>query len=166
MREIVFNAFDIDGLRQEARRLETLSERMEEIGQEICRRLAEIGVEVASLHYANGWIDGNNEVEVTTRPTENGCAIVASGEDVFFLEFGTGVSAGNGYDTSEITPPVSIEPGSWSETHSKQFSEKGYWHYGGRRFIGTAPRMGMYHAAKEVQEQAQRIAQEVINDRY
>lgn len=163
MPRITLNVTDLDSIREAARQTRMIAERMEEMAMEICRRLAEIGLYVAELHYAGGSIDGNDDVQVTVEPIENGYKIVASGEDVFFLEFGTGVAAGNGYDTSVIDPPVDISPGSWSKTHKKQFSEKGYWYYNGRKYEMTTPRMGMYHTAKEIETRVKKIAQEVFS---
>ena len=163
MREFVIDAFDIDGLRKAADELRKTADDMERKGVEICRRLAEIGLRVASINYAGGFMDGNDDVDVTIEPIEHGYKIVASGEDVYFVEFGTGVAAGNGYDTSVINPPVDISPGSWSETHRQQFSKKGYWYYNGKKYEMTTPRMGMYHAAKEIEQNLKRIAEEVLN---
>ena len=72
MREFVIDAFDIDGLRQAAEDLRKLADDMERKGVEICRRLAEIGLRVASINYAGGFIDGNDDVDVTIEPIEHG----------------------------------------------------------------------------------------------
>lgn len=159
----MIDAFDIDGLRKAADELRKTADDMERKGVEICKRLAEIGLRVASINYAVGSMDGNDDVEVTIEPIEHGYKIMANGEDVYFLEFGTGVAAGFGYDTSTINPPVDISPGSWSKTHKRLFSEKGYWYYNGRKYDMTTPRMGMYHAAKEIEQNLKRIAEEVLN---
>lgn len=163
MRNVSINAFNPEDFLNVAKDLRRIASEMEQKGIEICRRLAELGMRVASINYAGGFIDGNDAVTVTIEPIKNGYKIVASGEDVYFLEFGTGVAAGNGYDTSVIDPPVDITPGSWSETHKRQFSEKGYWYYNGRKYEMTTPRMGMYHAAKEVERNIKRVAEEVLN---
>lgn len=163
MREIIIDPFDANSIRAAQKSLKKIEEDLDKKGLEIAKRLAEIGMRVASINYAGGFIDGNDDVTVTIEPIKNGYKIVASGEDVFFLEFGTGVAAGNGYDTSVIDPPVDITPGSWSKTHKQQFSNKGYWYYNGRKYEMTTPRMGMYHAAKEVERNLKRIAEEVLN---
>lgn len=163
MREIRIDPFDPSSIRGAQRQIEELESWLEKKGLEICKRLAEIGLNVAEINYAGGYIDGNDDVDVSVEPMEHGYKIVASGEDVFFVEFGTGVAAGNGYDTSVIDPPVDISPGSWSVTHAKQFSEKGYWYYNGRKYEMTTPRMGMYHAATEVERRLQEVAREVFS---
>lgn len=162
MREITFSALDLESIRSAAKQTRAVAAQMEEMATEICRRLAEIGVQVANIYYIpEGW-SGNTDVTVTAEPIPNGYKVVASGKDVFFMEFGAGVTAGLGYDASEITPPVSIEPGSWSETHKRQYSEKGYWYYKKQMFDGLAPQMGMYHGHKEVRQRVEEVVKEVF----
>ena len=144
--------------------IESHKRSIQEKALEVCRRLAEIGAKTASDHYASGFLDGNDDVTVTIEPLNDGYLISANGESVCFLEFGTGVAAGNGYDTEEIAPPVSIEPGSWSSTEgSGQFAKNGYWYYNGQKFLLTTPRMGMYHASVEIKRKIAEIAKEVFS---
>lgn len=136
---------------------------VKEKSMELCKRLAEIGANVASIHFSSGFLDENDDVTVTVRPINNGYSVVANGQSVCFLEFGTGVAAGNGYDTSEIHPPVPIEPGSWSGTKGTgEFAKYGSWHYNKRKYTMTTPRMGMYHASVETKRVMEKIAQEVF----
>lgn len=129
------------------------------------KRLAEMAAATAEMHYASGFLDENDDVEVTITPLSNGYLITASGESVCFLEFGTGVAAGNGYDTSVFNPPVDISPASWSKTEGTgEFAKYGSWHHHGRKYTMTVPRMGMYHAVKNVKENIERVAREVFND--
>lgn len=163
MRELEFDPFDPNSVRAVQEELERYKESLEKKGMEICRRLAEIGMNVASIRYATGSIDGNTDVDVSVEPIENGYKVTANGEDVFFLEFGAGVAAGFNYDTSVIAPPVDITPGSWSKDHARQFTEKGHWYYGGRKYDMVTPRMGMYSAIKEVEQNIARVAKEVLD---
>lgn len=132
--------------------------------EELSKRLAEIGMREAIVSYEGSFAEGNADVAVRTYKKRKGYVIEAYGEDVFFVEFGTGIAAGNGYDTGEITPPVSIDPGSYSQTlGSKQFTpEHPYWWYAGRRYTGTRPYMGMYHASKAIKQNLEKVAQEVF----
>lgn len=70
------------------------------------RRLAEIGVSVASTGFATADYDGINDVVVTLEQQGNRAAVVASGETVGFIEFGTGIRYPE-WDNSgmEYTPP-------------------------------------------------------------
>lgn len=140
---------------------EYLEEFVEKLNQ-LLYRLAELAATTAEQEYSKGMHDGNDDVIVTVEPIENGYMVRADGHDVYFLEFGTGTAAGQGYDTSVIEPPVSIKPASWSEQHSKQFSEHGYWRYNGLMYTMTIPTMGMYHGVKEIEAQITQIADEVF----
>ena len=162
---IIVDPLNLGSIRDAVAELKAQKEEIERKTDEVLNRLAELGKSVAEAHYASGILDDNDSVRVYVEPSALGYSIIAEGEDVCFLEFGTGVAAGNGYDTSVIEPPVSIEPASWSSTKGTgEFAKYGSWHHDGRKYIMTVPRMGMYHAVKEIQRQYKEIAKEVFND--
>ena len=102
-------------------------------------------------------------MSLSVERVDNGYLIKASGESVCFMEFGAGMTAGLGYDTSIITPPVPIDPKSWSKTHGTgEFDKYGSWHHKKVKYEAIVPQMGMYHAAKEITERVEEIAQEVF----
>ena len=122
----------------------------------ICQKLALIGAEEAMRRFMRG-DHGNTDVNVDVVPIENGYKIVASGKDVYFIEFGTGVFANpNGYETT-----VPVYPGSYSEQHAQQFSTKGFWYYGGEKLQGTEAENAMYYAGKAIRDNMERVIQEV-----
>ena len=55
------------------------------------KRLAEIGVSVASTGFATADYDGINDVSVRLEWNGNKATVIAEGETVGFIEFGTGV---------------------------------------------------------------------------
>ena len=123
----------------------------------ICQKLAMIGADEAMRRFARG-DHGNSDVNVDVLPIENGYKIVASGEDVYFIEFGTGVFANpNGYATT-----IPVYPGSYSEQHAQQFSTKGFWYYGGEKLQGTEAENAMYYAGKAIRDNMSRVIQEVL----
>lgn len=135
----------------------------------VCKRLAEVGLSVARIYFIPEAWSGNADVTLTVEPMSNGYKLVADGEDVLFMEFGAGVTAGLGYDTKEIAPPVDISIGSWSREHSGPFWKTwqknpatAHWYYNGRAFDGIAPQMGMYHASKESKAQIEKVVKEVF----
>ena len=102
--------------------------------------------------------DGRVVCEVEEIP--HGYVVRAAGEPVFFLEYGTGPSAGSGPILGE--PPVSTEPGSWSALHAGTYQawlDAGapgtyrYEHY---------PRAGMYYAFRAATQNVQKVAEEVF----
>ena len=131
---------------------------------EVCRRLAEIGADEARKRFNRG-DHGNNQVFVYPPiKTANGYKIVAAGEDVYFIEFGTGFNAGTAYGDGGVPASVSVPvyPGSWSEKHAQAFSEHGYWYYGNEKLQGTEAEMPMYYAGKAIRENEKRIVEEVF----
>lgn len=128
---------------------------------EVCKRLAEIGAQEASIRAQFGRVYGNDDVTVSTEKMENGYKVVMSGADIYFVEFGTGDRAGEyAGDASNVS--VGIMPGDWSETHAQQYSKFGYWFYDNVRYEGTPAEMPMYYAGKKMREEMPRIVREVF----
>ena len=167
-RIIRVDLFDVGSIIRAAREVEDLAKWVEKKSDELCRRLAELGQDVAVTAYADAGAEGNDDVDVEIERVGNAqYKIRAFGSQVYFVEFGAGVTAGEGYDTSVIEPPVDISPKSWSSTKGTgEFanSKEGYWHYKGERYTQVVPRKGMYLAAKEIESQMKAIAKEVLND--
>ena len=128
---------------------------------EICRRLAEIGAQEASNRFARG-NHGNTEAHVTVQQIPNGYKIVASGHDVYFIEFGTGFFTGVNYGDGLPETSVPVYPGSWSSEHSHIFENYGYWWYDGEKLQGTEAEMPMYYAGRAIRANEKRIAREVF----
>lgn len=162
---ITYNPFDLASINRAVKEIEEYTEWVLQKGNELCKRLADLGVEVANIYFIPEPWNGNEDVVVTTEPLNNGYLVKANGEDVCFLEFGTGVTAGLGYDSNVLEPPVPIMPGSWSQTEGKGnfTSDHPYWYYNGHPMDGTVPQMGMYHAANEIAQRFNQIAKEVFS---
>lgn len=125
---------------------------------EVCKRLAEIGAQEAQRFFDMAE-NGNGGTTVTTKKIENGWAIVAEGESVYFVEFGTGDAATTTHGFSVSVPVYS---GSYSEQHAQKYSTCGYWYYGGEKLTETPIYAPMYHADKKMREEAPRIMKEVF----
>ena len=128
---------------------------------EVCKRLAEIGAQEASLHIkmASGY-SGNDDARVSVEPMENGYKVVMSGADIYFIEFGTGIFAGE--YPRDVNVSVGIMPGDWSDEHAQQYSRYGYWFYDNVFYRGTPAEMPMYWAGKRMREEMPRIVKEVL----
>lgn len=84
--------------------------------------LLKLGIKIED--YLNGLYDNamwfNRNYAIDVDPSKNGLVITASGESVAFIEFGAGVSAGNGkYEL----PHEAFYAGSWSEEHANTYWE-------------------------------------------
>lgn len=125
---------------------------------EVCKRLAEIGRdEAASILSSVKPQEGNSDARVDAVPIDNGYKIVMEGEDVYFIEFGTGDGVSAHYDTS-----VPVAYGSWSVEHSQMLWKNGFWYYDKVRFTGTPAYMPMYYAEKKMREEMPSIVKEVF----
>ena len=130
--------------------------------EEICKRLAEIGVEAASAHLAKE--HGNTDANLNPLPvkTTNGYKITMSGADVYFVEFGTGNQA----DAHGFTPAVPVGWGTYSEQNAQVLvnSPERVWWYAGEKLEGTPAYMPMYYAGKAICESFLRVVHEVFNE--
>lgn len=138
--------------------LEAYRKKIEPKLDEVCRRLAELGASEARARFDGS--HGNGDVFVyPPMKISNGYKIVASGHDVYFIEFGTGVyTYPHGNSVS-----VPVYPGSYSEQNAQQFSTYGFWWYGGEQLEGTPAYMPMLYAGQAIRANAKRIVQEVFS---
>ncbi len=81
------------GLRDAERKIQEYKATLNQKAQEFAKALAQKGIDVATVRFANAQYAGDNDVTVEHDPvqTPNGFAIVAHGKAVAFIEFGTGV---------------------------------------------------------------------------
>ena len=121
----------------------------------VCKRLAEIGMQEANAHLVLEM--GNTDATISVAKIDNGYKLVMSGEDVYFIEFGTGSNVEPHYQTS-----VPVFAGSWSMEHSQKYAKQGWWWYGGTPLVGTIAYMPMYYAEKKMREEIPRIVKEVF----
>ena len=122
---------------------------------EVAQRLCEVGAPIIQATHGN-------HARVWSEPTENGYKICAEGEDVLFIEFGTGDRAG------VLTPwydqvPSEVRPGSWSESHAQMYSRYGFWVFAGQIYHYTEPHPAFYYAYQAMVEALPQIAQEVFS---
>ena len=104
--KITIDPFDKESITQAIKQLEQYKKDFLTKEELFVKRLAEIGVSVASTGFATADYDGINDVVVTLEQQGNRAMVVASGQTVGFIEFGTGVKFPE-WDNSgmEYTPP-------------------------------------------------------------
>lgn len=145
------------GINDAIQRLTTYRNDVEEKKKILLHELAKLGKEVATQTY------GSSHINVGIDSLENGYRfrIYAEGSIVCFLEFGAGVATDVAHPFAPEVP-FDVYPGSWSEEHAQQFSTKGYWRFGGKKFTKVEPRRGMFYADKMIQERVVYIARKVF----
>ena len=161
--KIVIDPLDKKSITAAIKQLNQYEKEFQAKEAEFVRRLKEIGVSVASLGFSMADYDGVNDVQVTE--TQNGAraAVIAYGETVGFIEFGTGVKFRE-YDSSstEFTPPPH---GSYGK--KKGANPKG-WYFSqgdgaaGRHTYGNVPAEAMLTARDVMVERVVQVAREVF----
>lgn len=159
---IVVNPFDKKSIEAAIRMVKEYKKDFLAKEAEFTRRLAEIGVSVASAGFSSADYDGQNDVVVRLEQNGNGYTVVASGQTVGFIEFGTGVKypewSGDG---SPYTPPAR---GSYGKGQGK--NPWGWWYKGSEgaaaiHTYGNPPAEAMLTARNEMIAKVHQIAREV-----
>ena len=158
------NVFDVSSINSAVHELQMYAVWVQRKANELAERLADYGLQRVEIGYAGALYDGDKDVEVTVeRREENTYAIVASGATVLILEFGAGVTYGNGHpQAAEFGYGPGTYPG---QTHA--FDPKGWWYTGsdgkGHHSYGNAPSMVMYITGIELEQEVERVAKEVFS---
>lgn len=137
-------------------------------------RLAQEGLEIASVKFSQAVYDGTNDVSVTVEPRGNNVrAVVATGGATLFIEFGTGVTYPDNHPEAE---ELGMKRGEYGQGHGKQHSW-GYYGDPGTNGVlkekknggfvvithGNPANMPMYETVKELQDRLTEIAKEVFS---
>lgn len=160
--KITINPFDMKSVDTALKKIEQYKRDFSVKEQEFVRRLAEIGVSVAQAGFSTADYDGVNDVVVSMEKTATGYAVVASGETVGFIEFGTGVRYPEWDNTGmEYTPPAH---GTYGKGQGK--NPWGWWFKGSEGAVaqhtyGNPPAEAMRTARDAMVENVTRIAREV-----
>lgn len=160
--KISINPFDKESIENAIKQLKQYEQEFAVKEAEFARRLAEIGVSVASAGFATADYDGINDVVVSLVQTSSGAAVVASGETVGFIEFGTGIKNPE-WDASgmEYTPP---KHGTYGKGRGKNPNGWYFTQSPGARAIhtyGNAPAEAMRTARDVMVERVIQVAREV-----
>lgn len=131
--------------------------------REFLTKLAEIGIETATIGFSNAIYDGDNDVVVQKTPEwidENTLQIVASGTTVLFIEFGSGLIA------TDYGKPYGYGGGTYSDTIGKgHWDNPNGWYYAhDMKSYGNPPARAMWEASKEIKSRILEIAKEVYGN--
>lgn len=123
--------------------------------EEVAKRLCKVGEPIIQATHGN-------HARVWSEPTQNGYKVCAEGEDILFIEFGTGLKAGQDAHLYDEVPGV-VGEGTWSATHAKMYSTWGFWVFAGEIYYYTEPHPAFYYAYQAMVEALPQIAQEVFS---
>ena len=127
-------------------------------------RLAQLGMEVASIKFTGAMYDGTNDVSVRVDNTGSVAVIYAEGKSVFFIEFGSGAKYGYGHPQAA---KFGYGPGTWSDSEQGEghWQDENGWYYAhGKRSHGNPPAMAMYGTFQKLTEELTQIAKEVFSE--
>lgn len=160
--KIVINPFDKKSISAAIKQIEKYEKDFYAKEQEFIRRLKEIGVSVAETGFALADYDGVNDVLIAETQSGSRAAIIAYGETVGFIEFGTGVKFReyNSTDT-EFTPPAhgTYGKGRGANPHGWYFKQSEG--AAARHTYGNPPAEAMLAARDAMVERVAQIAREV-----
>ena len=161
--KITINPFDTKSISNAIKQLEQYKKDFLAKEELFVKRLAEIGVSVATTGFAVADYDGDKgNIQVTLEQNGTSVAVIASGEKVGFIEFGTGVKNPE-WDNSgmDYTPPKhgTYGKGQGANPHGWYFTQ----HPGAkaRHTYGNQPAEAMRTARDVMIEKVTQIAREV-----
>lgn len=162
------------GLRDAERQIQAYKATLNQKAQELAKALADKGLDVAKVRFANAQYAGSNDVSCHVEQNGATCSIIAEGKSVAFIEFGTGVmhSAYGG----ELPEGVG-EHGTYGKENGKH---KRWYYYGESGNAGTPVKqvdrkgqlnytsgndaaMAMWGAVEEMASQVEATWREVWN---
>jgi len=175
-------SISVQGLDKALKRIEEFKSGLQDKCQELAKRLGEIGVQVAQTHYKSAPYAGVNDVEVWLDESgdKGTVTIIAGGEAVLFIEFGTGIlnpedwnarsalKSGNVALHGQYGKGNANTPFGWiykgdMPANPPAGTNPSYLKQGFIHTYGEEPHPAMYLARKEIIENVQNIAREVFN---
>ena len=129
----------------------------------LLEELAKIGLEEATVRFTGAMYDGITDTDIDVKSIANGYAIVASGEDVFFIEFGAGVYYNPGEPYPDPRPEGIVGIGEYGKGYGKRRAW-GFKDDNGELVIthGNPAAMPMWYASEEMRNNILKIAREVF----
>ena len=157
--KIRLNVLDPDSIDRAITQIKEYKKDLERKAEEVIFELANMGKEIVDTQFS---ISGE-DYDISCETNGKYAMIIAEGENVVFLEFGTGVDTVAPDPEMESVGLPPIYAGAWSETEgSGVFARHGHWHYKGVDYTGTMATKGFYFASKEIKEQAVNVAKKVF----
>lgn len=160
--KIVINPFDPKSIANAVRMVNQYEKEFAAKETEFVRRLKELGVSVATGIFSMADYDGVNDVLIAETQAGSRAAVIAYGEAVGFIEFGTGVKF-HEYPSAglEFKPPAHGTYGKGKGANPKGWYYKPGEGAAGRHTYGNPPAEAMLTARDTMIAQVVAIAREV-----
>jgi hypothetical protein len=127
---------------------------------ELLERLAAIGATQISISFARTPYTGEKDYEIAVEQVDKRkFAIIVDGETAALLEFGAGITYGDGHPYNS---EFGMGPGTYPDGKGHWDDPNGWWYGNHEHSYGNPPAQAMYNAKREIQAEVQRIADEVF----
>ena len=161
--KIVIDPFDKKSINTAIKKLQQYEKEFKRKEAEFVRRLKELGVSVATTGFSMADYDGVNDVLIAETQLGTRALVIAYGETVGFIEFGTGIKFRE-YNSAglEFTPPPhgSYGKGKGKNPHGWYFSQSPG--AAARHTYGNPPAEALLTARDTMIERVVQIAREVF----
>lgn len=160
--KLVINPYDKKSIDAAIKQLKQYEKDFKQKETEFVRRLVEIGVTVATAGFATADYDGVNDVLIADTQNGSRAAVIAYGETVGFIEFGTGVRNPE-WDSAgmEYTPPAHGTYGKGLGKNPRGWYFKQSDGASARHTYGNPPAEAMLTARDRMIESVVQVAKEV-----
>jgi hypothetical protein len=166
--KIIIDPLDSESVEEALREIRKLKAKVEAYPEKLLNAIVDDAARKAEEGFAGATYTGKNDVRVTTEVNNNEAVIKASGENVAFIEFGTGVAyeehpygASMGLTHGSYGKGKGNNPKGWvfkgepGNAYTKELKDGVYW------TKGQPPARAMYEAGKLIKEETAMIAKEV-----
>lgn len=155
-------SLDTKSINKAIKELEKYKRDLENKARLVVEKLAFLGATNASLGYSRAITD-TNDVEVTAEwINDTTMQVRASGRELLFIEFGTGITYGYGHP--EATQ-MGYGPGTYPSDKGNWDNPNGWWYSRNgvpKHTYGNPPNPVMYDTKKLLEREAERIVREVF----
>ena len=171
MSRVIQCSLSTESIAQAISELKAYKQTLKAKEKQLMEGLAKIGVQEASIRFSSAMYDGINDSTVSLSPTANGYEIVAEGESVAFIEFGTGVTHNTGEPSPLPRPEGIVGIGEYGDGKGKRKA----WGYRGDPGSsgevksngivitrGNPAAMPMWYATEEMRSKILQVAKEVF----
>lgn len=136
---------------------------LERKSNELARRLAEMGVVNASIEFSRAFYVGNNDTQMSIeRRGDSRYAVIAQGEAVLFIEFGSGLIGGGHPEPQGFGPGTYPGKGHWDDPNGWYLPKDKWTADGTKHSYGNPPAMAMYVTVKELERALESVVREVF----
>ncbi len=169
--KLIIDPLDPESIEQALKEVRKLRDKLDDYPEKLLSAVADEAARKAEEGFGNATYTGVNDVKVRTELSQDEVKIIAEGENVAFIEFGTGIAfeehpygASMGLTHGSYGKGKGANPKGWvfkgepGNAYTKELKNGVYW------TKGHPPSRAMYEASKLIKEDISEIAKETWKD--